>query len=294
MSHYHHDHSEKHTSHFALVFFINLTFVLIEIVGGYLTNSLAIWSDALHDIGDTLSLGLSWRLEIVAKQKRDHRFSFGYKRFSLLGALINGTVLLTGTVFVLSKAIPRLIHPENVHSEGMFGIAVLGILVNGLATLRLKKGKSISESMMSLHLLEDVLGWISVLIVSIAINLGNYTILDPVLSILLAVFIIYNSIKRIKKTLLIFLQSIPDDIDVPELEKALRQFQNVTNIHDTHVWSLDGSYHILTTHIVVLQSTTPEEILALKCLIREKISSFDVQHMTLEIEFAGESCAHSC
>ncbi len=293
MSHHHHT-SEKQTSNFALVFFINLVFTLIEIVGGYLTNSVAIWSDALHDFGDTLSLGLSWRLEIVAKQKRDHRFSFGYKRFSLLGALINGIFLLAGTIFVLSKAIPRLIHPENVHSEGMFGLAILGILVNGFAALKLNKGKSASESMMSLHLLEDILGWVAVLIASIAIKFGGFTILDPILSILIAIFIIYNAIKRIRKTLLIFLQSIPDDIDVPELEKALRQFPKVKDIHDTHVWSLDGSYHILTTHIVVLPSTTPEEILALKCLIREKISEFEVQHMTLEIEYAGETCAHSC
>ncbi len=288
----HHHHSENKTSNFAFVFFINLAFTLIEIIGGYLTNSVAIWSDALHDFGDTLSLGLSWRLEIVAKQKRDHLFSFGYRRFSLLGALINGTVLLTGTVFVLSKAIPRLIHPENVHSEGMFGLAILGILVNGFAALKLKNSKSIGESIMSLHLLEDLLGWVAVLIISIAIQFGNYTILDPILSVMLVIFIIYNALKRIKKTLLIFLQSIPDDIDVPELEKALRQFENVKDIHDTHVWSLDGNYHVLTTHIVVLKTITLEQIIALKCLLREKISEFDVQHITLEIEYADETCTH--
>jgi len=294
MSHQHdHPHSPN-TNNFALVFFINLSFTLIEIIGGFLTNSISIWADALHDLGDTLSLGISWKLEAISYKKRDVKFSFGYKRFSLLGALINGIILLIGTFIILFKAIPRLFYLEDVHSEGMFGLAILGILVNGFAALRLRKKNSINESVMSLHLLEDILGWTAVLITSIAIHFGNFVILDPILSILIALFIIYNAVKRIKKTLFIFLQSIPPEIDLNSLENSLRQIDMVKGIHDTHIWSLDGNFHIITTHVMIPKEANPTQALKVKCEIREKICQQGIEHATIEIEYEGESCQNIC
>ena len=286
-----HDHSKiSSTSNFALVFFINLTFTLVEIVGGYLTNSISIWADALHDLGDTFSLGLTWRLEKISTRKSDGKFSFGYRRFSLLGAFINGSFLCLGSIFILFQAVPRLFHLENVHSEGMFGLAILGILVNGFAAYRLHNKKTISESMLSLHLLEDVLGWVLVLIVSIAIKFGDLIILDPILSILLAAFIVYNAIKRIKKTVMIFLQSIPPEIDMNYINKCLCDLVNIKNIHDTHLWSLDGNYHVLSMHVTVDANTSKQEALQIKCQIKDKMHELGIAHTTLEIEYEDEHC----
>jgi cobalt-zinc-cadmium efflux system protein len=290
MGHHHADHNHR-SGNITLVFFINLVFTIIEFVGGWYTNSIAITSDALHDFGDTLSLGLSWYMERVAKRKRDRVFSFGYRRFSLLAALINGVILLTGSLFVLAEAASRLAKPEEVDANGMLGLAVLGIAANGFAAWRMRSGKSMNESMLSLHLLEDVLGWVAVLVVGIAMKFGDFPILDSVLSLAIAAFIIFNAVKNLKKTFMIFLQSIPDDINVPALESALMATPNVVAVHDTHVWSLDGEHHILTTHLVVPKSITNEDVQCLKSETRKKIAAFDIQHVTLEIEFEGDACS---
>lgn len=288
-----HSNHHQRESNIALVFFINLAFTLIEILGGVWTNSIAVVSDAIHDSGDAMALGLSWYLERVAQRKKDKVFSFGYKRFSLLAALINGIVLLIGTVFILYEAIPRLLHPEPVNVHGMIFLALLGIIVNGIAALRLKKGRSMNESVLSLHLLEDVLGWVAVLIVALGMKLGDFPILDPLLSLIFAAIIIWNSIARIKKTFMIFLQSIPDDVNIDLLEAAMAQFSHVIGIHDTHVWSLDGEHHVLSTHIVVQNQTSIDQIEDLKSSIRLRLNEFDIQHATIEVDFQGKSCPWS-
>ncbi len=136
MSHHHHT-----TNNIKIAFLLNLSFTLLEIIGGLWTNSVAILSDALHDLGDTVALGLSWHLANVSQKKRDSQFSYGYKRFSLIGALISSIILLLGSVIILSEAIPRLFHPENVYVEGMILFAIFGVLVNGVAALRLRGGQ---------------------------------------------------------------------------------------------------------------------------------------------------------
>ena len=204
-------HSHNHsTGNFRLVFAINLIFTLVEIVGAYMTNSVAILSDAWHDLGDTLSIGIAWRLEKISHRKADRFFSFGYRRFSLLGAVINCLVLSIGSTWILYESIVRLIYPQPVHATGMFGLALLGIAVNGFAAWKLSKSTSHNESILSLHLLEDVLGWIAVLITSVAIYFFDLNFLDPILSTCISVFILFGAFKRIKKTMKIFLQSIPD------------------------------------------------------------------------------------
>ncbi len=288
-----HDHSHDHPAmkNLTLAFFINLIFTLIEIVGGFLTNSVAVISDALHDLGDTISLAVSWYMERVAQKKRDHTFSFGYKRFSLLAALINGMVILFGSLFILMRAIPRLFHPEDVHVHGMFALALVGIAANGFAAFRLSRGKTMNESMITLHFIEDVAGWVIVLVVSIAMMFGNWLILDPLLSICLTCYLLWSGGKRLKKTLKIFLQSIPDDVDMKELDKQIRTIAHVLDVHDTHVWSLDGAYHVLSTHIVTASSLSVEDAMCVKNNIRKCISAFDIQHVTIELEHEGDACA---
>lgn len=292
-----HNHSHSGTAYanrsegnIALVFFINLLFLLIELIGSLWANSLAVFANVVHDSGDAMAIGLSWYLERVAKRKRDHIFSFGYRRFSLLAALINGIVLLCGTIFILREAIPRLFYPEPADAKSMIVLALLGVIINGLAALRLRKGRTLNESVLTLHLLEDVLGWVAVLIVATVMMFTDLPFLDPLLSLLFTAIILWNSINRIKKTLMIFLQSIPEDVDIQKLESAIREFKEVVEVHDTHVWSLDGEHHVLSTHVVVKAPTTPDEVDKLKTQIRSKLEGFEIQHATIEVDYEGNYC----
>lgn len=273
------------------VFFLNLTFFFIQIVGGLLTNSVALISGAIHDLGDTLTLGLGWRLEIVAERGRDQRFSFGYRRFSLLSAFINGMVLLAGSGVILYAAIGRLLRPEPVEAFPMLGFALLGIAVNAFGALRMHHGKTMHENMVSLHFLEDVLNWVSIVIVSIALNFFNLPWLDPALAIAMSLFIGFNASWRLKKTIKLFLQSIPDDMNLAAVEKEIVAIPGVLQVHDTHVWSLDGSSHVLTMHVVTLKNQTSDEVLKLRTDIRRRLKSFGIDHITIEIEHDGDACS---
>ena len=293
MSHSH-DHSHHHihdtSSSIKVAFFLNLSFTILEIFGGFWTNSLAILSDAVHDLGDSLSLGLAWYLERVASKEGDHIYSYGYRRFSLLGALINTLVLIAGSLFVLSEAIPRLLNPEPSNAQGMILFAVTGILVNGTAVLRLRKGKSLNAQVVAWHLLEDVLGWVAVLVVSIILLVWEINILDPILSILITLYVLYNVIRNLRKTLRLFLQSVPDNLELAAIESRIRQVENVLDTHHTHIWSLDGQHHVLTTHVVVEESASKEQMLCIKEDIRQLILELDISHVTVEIEFGDANC----
>ena len=202
---HHHNHGHHHaTGNIKVAFFLNLSFTIIELIGGFYTNSLAIMSDAVHDLGDSLSLGLSWYFQKVSNKKATTNFSYGFARFSLLGAIINSVVLTVGSIFIISEAIPRIISPEVSDAVGMMWFAILGIIVNGVAVLRLKRGTSINERVVALHLLEDVLGWVAVLIASIVMQFWDLPILDPILSLLIAAYVLFNVFKNIKESFIIF------------------------------------------------------------------------------------------
>ncbi|NJK96785.1 MAG: cation transporter, partial [Bacteroidales bacterium] len=220
-----------------VAFFLNLIFTIIEIAGGLYTNSLAILSDALHDLGDSLSLGLAWYFQKLSKRGRSGKFTYGYKRFSLLGAIINSIVLVVGSVFILSKAIPGLFSPEETNVQGMLFLAILGIIVNGAAVMKLRNGHSLNEKVVSLHLWEDVLGWVAVLIGSIVMMFFDAPFIDPLLSVLISVYVLYNVYKNIRKSMLIILQGIPEEVDMEQIKLKLSRLNFVTDIHDCHIWS---------------------------------------------------------
>jgi len=287
MAHEHHHHDVKNIK---VAFFLNLFFTLLEIVGGFFTNSMAILSDAVHDLGDCLSLGLAWYFQKIANKGSDSSYSYGYKRFSLLGAIINSIVLTVGSIFILTEAIPRIFHPEKTQAVGMFLLAFVGILVNGLAFLRLKHGSSLNEKVVSLHFLEDILGWIAILVGAVLIYFFNILFIDPVLSVGIALYVLFNVYKNIRETLHIILQGIPADIDVAEITENLQQFKGIEHIHDLHVWSVDGNYNILTVHVVTNKSLEIEKITELKSKIRNSLKQKGIQHATIEFETTDERC----
>lgn len=287
---HHHDHDHSNVENIKLAFFLNLSFTVIEIIGGFLTNSMAILSDALHDLGDSISLALSWYLENFSQKKSDKKFSYGYARFSLLGALINSVVLILGSIFILTKVIPRLLNPESVHPEGMLFLAILGIAINGFSVLKLRGGSSLNKDVVSWHLLEDVLGWTAVLIVSIVLIFKEIPILDPILSILINIYILYNVISKLKRVLTIFLQAVPADIDIGQLQQKIVKESKALAVHHTHVWSLEGDKNFLSTHLIVSDDCERDTIIDLKKKVKELLSEEGIDHITVEIEYQNEQC----
>lgn len=289
-----HSHGHKDVKNIKVAFFLNLSFTIIEFIGGIMTNSVAILSDAVHDLGDSFSLGLSWYFQKLAKRPRTKSYTYGFKRFSLLGAIINSVILVVGSVLILMNAIPRLVHPQQPDVKGMLLLAVLGVIVNGVAALRLRKGESLNEKVVSLHLLEDVLGWAAVLIGAGVMYFVDAPFIDPLLSIAISGFILFNVYRNIRQSLRIILQGSPEMISVDEIEKAILKIDNVVDVHDLHVWSVDGQYNVLTVHVVFSNTLPMEQLHNLKSHVREKLLSLGVQHCTIELETSGEVCEANC
>lgn len=289
---YNHNHKHHHstTSNIRIAFFLNLGFTITEIIGGIWTNSLAIASDALHDLGDSLSLGLSWILEKYSKKKKDEKYSYGYRRYSLLAALINSLILIGGSIYIFYEAIPRIFNPQPVYAKGMIFFAIGGIIINGLAVLRLRKGKSLNERIVFLHLLEDVLGWVAVLVISIVMFFKDIPILDSILSILITIYILFNVVKNLKKTASIFLQAVPEGINIKDIDSEILNIDKVKNVHHTHIWSIDSLNNVLTTHIVVEDNLMSNELMNIKNKVKEIIKPLKLEHSTIEIECESEFC----
>ena len=287
-AHHHHHHSGENI---ATAFFLNLGFTIIEAVGGFLTNSVAIISDAIHDLGDSFSLGLAWYFDKVSKRKPNTEYTYGYKRFALLGALINCLILLGGSVWVIYESITRITNPETVSATGMLWLAILGVIVNGLAAFKTGHGEGhgVNERVVSLHMLEDVLGWVAVLIVSIVMIFVNVPILDPILSICIAAFILINVYRNLKESVHVIMQGVPDTIDIEEVKKTVEDMNNVMEVHDLHLWSLDSEYTIASMHVVV--DTWEQQILCeLKKSIKTKLATMNIEHATIEFELTCEHC----
>ena len=285
-----HIHKHSAVSNIKIAFFLNLSFTIIEIAGGLWTNSLAITSDALHDLGDSISLGLSWFLERYSRKKKDEKYSYGYRRYSLLAALISSLILSIGSIYILYRAVLRIFNPEQSNAQGMLLFAIGGIVINGIAALRVRRGRSLNERIVALHLFEDVLGWAAVLIISIIMIYRDILILDPILSIVIALYILYNVFVNLKKTFSIFLQSVPEGMDIKKIEKKLLKIDKVVNIHHTHIWSIDSLNNVLTAHIVVSDNTTSEELAEVRKKIKKITESLGLEHSTIEIEYESEFC----
>ena len=286
-----HNHNHDSTENIKFAFWLNFIFTIIEIIGGFYTNSIAILSDALHDLGDTIALGIAWFLDKYSKKKRDKRYSYGYGRFSLLAAFINGMVLLAGSIFILYEAIPRLLSPIQPNATGMIWLALGGVFFNGMAVIKLRSGKSQNEKVVSWHLMEDVLGWVAVLIGSIIMIFWNVPIVDALLSVGVTLYILYNVFKNLIATTRIFLQAKPESINEKEIIDKALQLPQVLSIHDTHLWSIDGEKVIFTLHVVVSPSLSNEKIVKLKKSIRELSQKQSIDHITVEVEYENEDCA---
>lgn len=291
MGHFHgHSNDYSNTKNLRSAFFINLAFTIIEIFGGFYTNSVAIFSDALHDLGDSFSLGIAWYFQRISNKDSTKRFTYGFKRYSVMGAFVNAIVLLVGMIIVLNQTIPRLINPQPSDAPGMILLAVIGIVVNGLAVLKLKQGSSLNERVVMLHLLEDVLGWVAVLIGAIIMYFYDLPIIDPLLSLGIAVYVLINVFKNLRSVMKVILQGVPEDIDTTAISKVFKNSYYVSDFHDLHIWSLDGEFNVLSVHLVVESSFPLSELSQLKSELREELEHHNVHHATLEIDLEGVHC----
>lgn len=289
---HHHDHHSDGHKNIRLAFFLNLLFTVLEIVGGLLTNSMAILSDALHDLGDSLSLGIAWYFQRYSEKKPDRKFTYGYARFSLLGALINSIVLVVGSVLIFVHAIPRLFQPEAVNPKGMLIFAILGIVINGIAVLRLKKSTSLNEKVVFWHLMEDVLGWVVIFLASIVMLFVEIPVLDPILSILITVYVLYHVVVNLKEILTVFLQGVPGKLSIHEIEDSIVRNTRVISVHHTHIWSLEGEKIMLSTHVVMADGTDRDTLILMKKEIRDLLQTMGIEHVTIEVDFETEPCDH--
>lgn len=263
--------------------FLNVAFTILEIVGGFWTNSLAILSDALHDFGDSIALLVSWLFERGARRSPDTSRTFGYQRLSLFSALFSASILIGGSIVIIFQAIPRFFNPELVNAFGMVGIAVIGIIFNGAGFFLLKKGESLNEKVLSWHLLEDVLGWVGILVGGVIIYFWKFYLLDPLMTIGLTAFILYNVTKNLREAINILLQGVPKHINLEAVKRDIKAIEGVMGVHDIHIWSLEGETDIFTAHVVLDDETlkSPEQT---KQKIKEILEKHHIEHSTIELE----------
>ncbi len=268
-----------------IAFLLNIVFSIFELVGGIITGSIAILSDSLHDIGDALSIGVSYFLERKSKQKPNDKYTYGYVRYSVMGSIITVMILIVGSVVVIIESIKRFIHPVEINYNGMILFAIFGVIVNSIATYCTKEGDSLNQKSVNLHMLEDVLGWIVVLIGSILMKYTNIMYIDSVLSIIVAVFILINSFKNLKEIVDIFLEKTPKNIDIKELKEHIMSIEGIKDVHHMHIRSMDGYNNFATMHVVVKEYDKK-----IKKIVKEELMEHGIGHSTIEFELLDEKC----
>ncbi|MBE7020788.1 MAG: cation transporter [Ruminococcaceae bacterium] len=269
-----------------IAFILNLCFSVFELFGGIFTRSIAIVSDSVHDIGDAVSIGISYFLERKSKKNPTVEYTYGYGRYSVLGGAFSTLILIVGSFFVIINAVIRIFNPVPINYDGMILFAVVGALVNALAAFFTREGDSLNQKAVNLHMLEDVLGWLVVLVGAIVIKLTDLMILDPLMSLGVAIFILTNAFKNLKEIICIFLEKAPENINYDEIISHLKETEGISDIHHLHIWTIDGQQVFATLHAVV---DTPSAVI--KERIRNELSEHGISHVTVELEEVGEECS---
>lgn len=268
-----------------IAFILNLAFSIFEFLGGIFTGSVAIVSDAVHDIGDAASIGISYFLEKKSKQQPDDQYTYGYARYSVLGGVITTLILLLGSVMVTYNALGRIMNPTEINYNGMIIFAVVGVCVNLGAALFTREGGSLNQKAVNLHMLEDVLGWLVVLVGAVVMRFTDFRLIDPIMSIGVAVFIFLHAIGNLKELVDLLLEKAPKGIHTGDIKRHITELDEVLNVHHLHIWSMDGQNHYATMHIV-----TNADAHEIKEKVREELREHGIGHATLELEAPGEHC----
>jgi cobalt-zinc-cadmium efflux system protein len=289
--HHHHPHGgSSATKNVLIAFGLNVAFTLIEIGGSIWTGSVAIWADVIHDLGDSITLGMALILQKIAEKEANSEYTYGYARYSLLSALIAGVVLCLGSILIFYHSIPRFWQPHEPRTEGMIALAVLGVIANGFAFFRLRQGTTQNEKILSWHLFEDFAGWLAILLGAFVIRWTGAVWVDPLLACLISSIILYNSFKNLKTTTGLLLQRCPPEFKEAAFISQLKSNKSIFDIHDLHVWSLDGELTIMSLHLVLDPKINSTEVSHIKEFVRKTAEVFGKFHVTIEIENHAEFC----
>ena len=264
-----------------LAFFLNLSYAIVEFIAGGVFGSSAVLADSVHDLGDAIAIGVSAILETISNREEDSQYTLGYKRFSLLGALVTAVILMTGSVFVILENITKLFHPQPVNDEGILWLGIIAVTINVLASLVVRKGKTKNESILSLHFLEDTLGWIAVILMAIILRFTDWYILDPLLSLVISFFILSKAIPRFWSTLKIFLDAVPEGVDIEQVTSDLEQLEYVASVNQLNLWTMDGLEKNAIVH-VCLKHVKHMEVC--KKSIRDLLKERGFQNVTIEVD----------
>ena len=264
-----------------LAFFLNLSYAIIEFIAGGVFGSSAVLADSVHDLGDAIAIGISAFLETISNREEDSRYTLGYKRFSLLGALVTAVILMTGSVLVILENITKIFHPQPVNDEGILWLGIIAVSINVLASLVVRKGKTKNESILSLHFLEDTLGWIAVILMAIILRFTDWYILDPLLSLVISFFILSKAIPRFWSTLKIFLDAVPEGVETGDLEKDLGALINVKSVNQLSIWSMDGLENNAIIHLCLEDW---DQMMETKNQVRQLLEERGVQNITIEVD----------
>lgn len=264
-----------------LAFFLNLSYAIVEFIAGGIFGSSAVLADSVHDLGDAIAIGVSAVLETISNREEDSQYTLGYKRFSLLGALVTAVILMTGSVFVILENITKLFHPQPVNDEGILWLGIIAVTINVLASLVVRKGKTKNESILSLHFMEDTLGWIAVILMAIILRFTDWYILDPLLSLVISFFILSKAIPRFWSTLKIFLDAVPEGVNIEQAKSDLEQLDHVASINQLNLWTMDGLEKNAIVH-VCLEHVKHMEFC--KESIRDLLKESGFQNVTIEVD----------
>ncbi len=268
-----------------IAFILNLLFSIFEFIGGVVTGSVAIVSDAVHDVGDAVSIGVSYFLEKKSHQCPDDRYTYGYARYSMMGGFITTLILLVSSVVMIYNAIGRILSPAEINYNGMIVFAVVGTCVNSCAAFFTRGGDSLNQKAVNLHMLEDVLGWIIVLVGAVVMRFTDIVLIDPLMSIGVSVFILVNAAKNLKEVVDLFLVKAPDNIEVATIKQRIKETDGVLDVHHIHLWSMDGVNHCATLHIVAEPNAH-----SAKEKVRAELKECGINHVTIETETDSELC----
>lgn len=264
-----------------VAFFLNLSYAIVEFIAGGIFGSSAVLADSIHDLGDAMAIGLSALLETISNREEDRQYTLGYKRFSLLGAMLTAVILMIGSVLVILENITKIVHPHPVNEEGILWLGIIAVVINVLASLVVRKGKTKNESILSLHFLEDTLGWLAVILMAIILRFTDWYILDPLLSLVISIFILSKAIPRFWSALKIFLDAVPEGVETSDLEKDLEALTNVKSVNQLSIWSMDGLENNAIIHLCLEDW---EKIMETKEAVRQFLEERGMQNITIEVD----------
>ena len=269
-----------------VAFFLNLSYAIVEFIAGGIFGSSAVLADSVHDLGDAIAIGISAFLESISNREEDSHYTLGYKRFSLLGAMITAVILMTGSVLVILENIAKIFHPQSVNDEGILWLGIIAITINVLASLVIRKGQTKNESILSLHFLEDTLGWVAVILMAIVLRFTDWYILDPLLSLAISFFILSKALPRFWSTLKIFLDAVPEGVDIQKIKTDLAELDHVASINQLNLWTMDGLEKNAIVHVCLKEM---EHMETCKESIRIFLKDCGFQNITIEVDADLES-----